>query len=272
MSASRETSTGFKQLAGWAAALLCAVCGFQLTSRLAVYSASAPLIAYLFGFACVVSSTIGVAWFVPPARWPALVGALVGVVAMVLALLSPPGQVEASPALCVLIGLLVLGTALGALIGRRIQHPSHLLFVALVSSIADVLSLTQPGGISKAIAEEPRALALLALPWPLLGSDEIAPFLGVSDVVFASLYLHASRAHALPQLRSVVALFLGFALTALLVLLLQRPIPVLPLLGVCIVLAQPRARAASAEDLRRGAWVLAALVIVIATVFLRRSQ
>lgn len=191
---------------------------------------------------------------------------------MLVALLSPPGHVEGYPSLCVLAGLLLLGTGLGALIGRRIEHPSHLLFVALVSSVADILSVTQPGGISKAIAEEPRALALLALPWPLLGSDEVAPFLGVSDVVFASLYLHASRAHVLPLLRSVVALFLGFALTAALVLLFQRPIPVLPLLGASIVLAQPRARAASAEDLRRGAWVLAALVVVIATVFLRRSQ
>lgn len=272
MSASRETSTGSKQLAAWAAALLSTLCGFQLTAWLAVYSPAAPRIAYLVGFACVVSSALGVAWFVPRARWAGLLGACAGITLMVVALLSPPGQVDAYPALCVLIGLLVLGTGLGALIGRRIQHPSHLLFVALVSSVADVLSVTQPGGISKAIADEPRALALLALPWPLLGTSEIAPFLGVSDVVFASLYLHASRAHVLPMLRSIVALFLGFAVTSALVLLFQRPIPVLPLLGASIVLAQPRARAASAEDLRRGAWVLAALALVIASVFWRRSQ
>lgn len=272
MRASRETSTGSKQLASWATALLTSVCGFRLTSWLAVYSPGAPVTAYVVGFACVVCSSLGVAWFVPSVRWAGIVGASLGALLMVVALLSPPGQMEAYPALCVLAGLLLLGTGLGALIGRRIQHPSHLLFVALVSSVADILSLTQPGGISKAIAEEPRALALLALPWPLLGSAEIAPFLGVSDVVFASLYLHASRAHVLPLLRSVGALFFGFALTAALVLLLQRPVPVLPLLGASIVLAQPRARAASAEDLRRGAWVLAALALVIATVFMRRSQ
>jgi hypothetical protein len=272
MNASPESSTGEKQLAAWAVALLLSVSGFQLTSWLAVYSPAAPLIAYLVGFACVVGSTLGVALFVPYARWAGLVGAGLGVALMAVAVLSPPDLVDAYPALCVLAGLLVLGTGLGAVIGRRIQHASHLLFVALVSSVADILSVTQPGGISKAIAEQPRALALLALPWPLLGTDEIAPFLGVSDVVFASLYLQASRAHVLPVLRSVVALFVGFALTAALVLLLQRPIPVLPLLGVSFVLAQPRARMASAEDLRRGAWVLAALAIVIATVFLRRSQ
>jgi hypothetical protein len=278
MLASRESlsifTAGSKQLAVWAAALLIPVCSFQLTSWLALYSSTAPVVAYLVGFACVVSSAIGVSLFVPTVRWAWLTGTGVACVMMLVAALSQEasstGPVDA-PALCVLTGLLVLGTGLGALVGRRIQHSSHLLFVALVSGIADTLSVVQPGGISRAIAEEPRALALLALPWPLLGSPEIAPFLGVSDVVFTSLYLHASRAHALPLLRSMLALFAGFSATAVLVLLLQRPIPVLPLLGASFVLAQPRARAASAEDLRRGAWVLAALAFVIAAVFLRRS-
>lgn len=271
MRASRETSIGSKQLSVWAAALLLSVCGFQLTAWLAVYSPVSPVVAYLFGFACVVTSALSVSLCVPSTRLSGLVVAGSGSVLMLVALLAPPGEVDAVPALCVLTGLLALGTGLGALIGRRIQHPSHLLFVALVSAVADILSVTQPGGISKAIAEEPRALALLALPWPFLGTTEIAPFLGVSDVVFASLYLHATLKHVLPLLRSLFALFAGFAATAVLVLLLQRPIPVLPLLGASIVLAQPRARAASPEDLRRGAWVLAALAFVIATVFLRRS-
>jgi hypothetical protein len=271
MRASRETSIGSKQLSVWATALLLSVGGFQLTAGLAVYSPVPPVVAYLLGFACVVMAALGMSLCVPTSRWAGIVATGSGCILILVAALAPPTQVDGSPALCVLTGLLVLGTGLGALIGRRIQHPSHLLFVALVSGVADALSVTQPGGISKAIAEEPRALALLALPWPLLGTHEIAPFLGVSDVVFASLYLHATRAHVLPLLRSVLALFCGFAVAAVLVLLLLRPIPVLPLLGASIVLAQPRARAASAEDLRRGAWVLAALAFVIATVFLRRS-
>jgi hypothetical protein len=271
MRASRETSISSKQLSVWAIALLLSVFGFQLTAWLAVYSPVSPVVAYLLGFACVVTTVLAVSLCVPSVRWAGLVVAASGFTLMMVAVLAPPNQVNGTPAVCVLTGLLALGTGLGALIGRRIQHPSHLLFVALVSSVADVLSVTQPGGISKAIAEEPRALALLALPWPFLGTHEIAPFLGVSDVVFASLYLHASLAHVLPVLRSLIALFMGFAVTAVLVLLLQRPIPVLPLLGASIVLAHPRARAASSADLRRGAWVLAALAFVIATVFLRRS-
>ncbi len=270
MLASRVSST-LQQLRKWAAVLLVSVGGFELTAWLAPYSPPAPLVAYVFGFACVVASALAVALFVPKERRALVAGSGVACLLMLTAVLAPSEKTTGYPPLCVLAGLLMLGTAIGAVIGRGIQDPSHLLFVALVSGVADVLSVMQPGGISKAIAEQPRALALLALPWPLLGVDDVAPFLGVSDVVFASLYVHATRTHDLPLVRSVLALAAAFAATAALVLIFQRPIPVLPLLGASIVLAQPRARAASAADLRRGAWVLAALAVVIATVFLRRS-
>ena len=265
------TSAGFQQLTKWAAVLLFSIGAFQLTTWLAPYSPPEPLVAYLVGFACVVAASIAVALWVPSERWALVIGSCVAALLMIAALLAPVAQVTGYPPLCVLTGLLMLGTVIGAVIGRRIQDPSHLLFVALVSAVADMLSVMQPGGISKAIADQPRALALLALPWPLLGTDAVAPFLGVSDVVFASLYVHATRTHDLPLLRSVLALIAAFAATAVLVVVWQRAIPVLPLLGVSIVLAQPRARAASAADLRRGAWVLAALAIVIVTVFLHRS-
>ena len=69
-------------------------------------------------------------------------------------------------------------------------------------------------------------------------------------------------------MRTLIA---GFALTTLCVVLFERPIPVLPWLGICFVLAQPLSRRIAAEDLRRGAWVLTVLAGVIAAWFLRRS-
>ena len=271
MPASRMTTADVQELRKWAAALIFSVCGFQLTAWLAPYSPLDPVVAYLFGFACVVASSLAVALQVPRASWALALGAAVACLSMAVALFAPADQVTGYPPLCVLTGLSMLGTAIGALIGRRIQDPSHLLFVAVVSGVADMLSVTQPGGISKAIAEQPRAPALLALPWPMLGTEDVAPFLGVSDVVFASLYVHATKTHDLPLSRSVLALVAAFMATAALVLIFVRPIPVLPLLGASIVLAQPRARAASTADLRRGAWVLAVLVVLITTVFLRRA-
>jgi hypothetical protein len=103
------------------------------------------------------------------------------------------------------------------------------------------------------------------------GSGELAPLLGVGDVVFTSLYLAATRAHALPLRRSVLALSAGYALTTALVIATERPIPVLPLMGACFVIAQPAARRVSALDRRRGAWMLTLIASALALWFLERS-
>jgi hypothetical protein len=193
-----------------------------------------------------------------------------------LALLGFAQQLSAAgisliPALCVLVGLLLLGTSVGSWVGSRIQEPGHLLFVAIVSGIADTISVTQPGGVSAAIANEPAALALLALPWPMLGTHDIVPLLGVGDVVFTSLYVSASRAHALAMPRTLLALGAGYTITTLAVIVSARPIPVLPLLGACVVLAQPAVRAISPADRKRGLWAITALACVLAVWFLRRA-
>lgn len=271
MSTRRETLSGGQQLRGWAAALVLSVSGFELTARLASYSEPPPIVGYIVGFSCVVAAALAVAMFAPRKRPIELTALAMACGLWGYAAQATPDPRPGLPALSVLLSLLLLGSQLGAMIGRRIQDPAHLLFVALVSGVADSMSVLTPGGISKTISEEPAALALLALPWPLLGTAEVAPFLGVSDVVFASLYIQATRVHGLPVRRTLFALAFGFAATALLVVFTERTIPVLPVLGVSILAAQPRARDASAQDLRRGAWVLAALAGVIATIFFRRA-
>src|SRR5262245_58929013 len=146
MPASRMTSADIQQLKKWAAGVLFSVSSFQLTAWLAPYSPLQPVVAYVFGFGCVVAVSLVVALRVPSERWALAIGIGIACLAMLAALLAPPEQAAGYPALCVLVGLSLLGTAIGAAIGRRIQDPSHLLFVALVSGVADLLSVMQPGG------------------------------------------------------------------------------------------------------------------------------
>ena len=267
----RDTWGGRDGAGAWASALAFSCAGFWLTAQLAVYSAPAPLVAYLLAFSCVVACTLGTASQVPANTRACLVGCSAGLALLVGAAFGRSRVGLSLSGAAVLVALLLIGTGVGALVGRRIQHPGHLLFVAVVSSIADVWSVTQPGGISKAIVEEPLALSLAALPWPLLGSDELAPLLGVGDVVFTSLYLAATRAHALPLRRSLLALSAAYALTTALVVFTARPIPVLPLLGACFVIAQPAARSVNALDRRRGALVLTLIASAVVLWFLQRS-
>ena len=255
----------------WVSAVALSCAGFWVTAQLGVYSPAAPILAYLLAFSCVVACTLGSAAYAPVHVRACLWGCVAGLVLLVGAALGRSLLSALLSGSGVLMGLLLLGTGIGALVGGRIQHPGHLLFVALISTLADIWSVTQPGGISKAIVEEPLALSLVALPWPMLGSSELAPLLGVGDVVFTSLYLAATRVHALPLRRSVLALAAGFAITTSLVIATERPIPVLPLLGACMLIAQPKAREVAQLDRRRGAWVLSLLACALAFWFLQRS-
>lgn len=254
----------------WLLSLGLGCSGFWVTARLAPYSALSPLSAYGVAFCCVVLCVFGASLTAPQRSAALVVGTLTGLACMAFAARMGERAGIFEP-LSVLVSLLLLGSSVGAWVGARIQHPAHLMFVALVSGIADTLSVTQPGGVSATIVEHPHALALLALPWPMLGTRDIAPLLGVGDIVFTSLYIRASRTHQLPLARTVLALALGYAITTAAVILWSRPIPVLPLLGAAMVLAQPRTRAIAPADRRRGAWVITALVGVIAVWILRRS-
>jgi hypothetical protein len=144
-----------------------------------------------------------------------------------------------------------------------------LLFVAIVSSVSDVLSVFHPSGPSNAIVQSKAALSLLALPWPMLGSDRIEAFLGVGDVVFVGLYVACSRRHELPLSRTLLALALGFALTMLVVVKLEAVLPALPVLGLSMMLAQPAARRPPVQDRARG-FAVAAVIVALAALMLLR--
>jgi hypothetical protein len=265
-----EARDWLAQSGAWLLSLASGCSVFWVTARLAPYSPLSPLSAYCVAFCCVVMCVFGASLTAPMRSRALAAGALVALLLLGFAARFGERAGMFEP-LGVLVALLLLGTSAGAWVGERIQHPAHLMFVALVSGIADTLSVTQPGGVSATIVEHPHALALLALPWPMLGTREIAPLLGVGDIVFTSLYIRAGRRHQLPLARTLLALALAYASTTAAVIIWSRPIPVLPLLGAALVLAQPQTRAIAPADRRRGAWVITALVGVIAAWILRRS-
>ncbi len=249
----------------WACWLGAAGCAAALVAGAGVLApgiALSPIAAYLVGFAAVCGQTLMVSSLAPPASARALPVLLMPAAAL-LAVQASNGM-GLWVAAAITAGLLLGGTLLGAVIGRGVQHPGHLLFVALVSGAADVFSLYSPLGPTGAVVRHPQALQLLALPWPMLGTEGIESFLGVGDVVFASLYLATSRLHRLGYARTVLALCAAFTVTAALVVAWETPIPALPILGTAVVLVHPEARRPARSDRRSGllALVLVALVAV----------
>jgi len=227
-----------------------------------------PVLGYALAFGVVAAQTLCVAWAAPTPSRTQLRLIVVPIAVVYAVYLGGASGVAA--AMIVTAGLLAAGTLLGAAIGAGIEHPGHLLFVALISSGMDALSVLHPRGLSAALVKSEAALSALAMSWPLLGTDAIAPILGVGDVVFAALYVAASRAHGLPLTRTLWALSLAFFATLCLVIAVEIPVPALPLLGLAIVAAHPQARRPRASD-RRAGWVGVGLLVIVGVVlFLTR--
>jgi hypothetical protein len=225
-----------------------------------------PVAAFAIGFGVVVASAIATALACPPLARRALWLGLIPLV--VLAWLAQSANADLRTAVVVTLALLLAGTCIGTVIGTVIEHPGHLIFVAIVSAAADAASVFHPSGPSAAIVQSKQALSLLALPWPMLGTDQIEPFLGVGDVVFTALYIASSRRHALPLWRSALGLTLGYIVTMVSVIGLEATIPALPFLGLGVVLAQPQARRPPERDRVRGYVVAAVVVCAVAALLL----
>ena len=253
----------------WLAAVGFAVLTLVVGARLAPHLSMDPMLAYLIGFCAVSAGVLAVAHALP-ARPPA--ASAVGLLVPVGALFAQhaAGGAGLGAAATVTACLLLSGSLLGGLIGSRIEHPGHLIFVAIVSSLADVFSVHHPQGISAAIVESEAALSVLALPFAMLGTPNIEPFLGVGDVVFVGLYLSAARVHGLGGRRTLGAVAAGLGLTLGAVATLQVTLPALPLLGLCVVLAHPKARKPPQQDRRRGWLVVGLLSAVLVVAFLMR--
>jgi hypothetical protein len=157
--------------------------------------------------------------------------------------------------------LLAVAWATGGAIGARIEHPGHLLPAAAVAAAADVASVTSSSGPTHAIAASERALAVLAVSFPVPGTGAVAPALGVGDLVFVALLLAAARAHGLSVLRVAGLSLAGILLAGFGSALSGRAFPALPAIGAVVVGFVPEAR-----RLRRKDRTVATLSIGVAAV------
>jgi hypothetical protein len=171
--------------------------------------------------------------------------------------------------------LVALAWSVGASIGRRVQHASHLLPACVVAASADLVSLLSPEGPSHAIAQSDRALSVLATWFPVPGGHALAPALGVGDLLFMGLVLGVARAQALPYTRTVFLCALGTALAGVAAATLGVAIPALLPIAACLIAGLPAVRALRSNERKAALWsMLIAGSVALASIarnFLVRS-
>jgi hypothetical protein len=198
----------------------------------------------------------------PLPRWVISLSAL----ALLMWLANVPAAPWSAALLTVALGVGV--TLVGGAIGAAIERPAHLAAVGLVSAIADLWSVFDPGAPSAKLAEkalaEPEKLSPFALPFPLLGTPLIPAVIGAGDVLFVALYVAAFRAHELPTRKLFAALALAFAAGLGVLLVTLRPIPLLPLLAAAVLACEPSTRSLERREWRTVLSVCALMLAVIA--------
>ncbi|MET0595515.1 MAG: hypothetical protein ABW133_22640 [Polyangiaceae bacterium] len=183
----------------------------------------------------------------------------VAVAALLLAVLAWRGATGRALPIVVDAALVAAAWGIGTSIGRRIEHPGHLLPACVVVASADAASVVSSFGPSHAIAESERALSVVAIAFPVPGTTSFAPALGVGDLVFVALVLGAMAAHDLSITRGALLAWAGAMLAGLGSALLAVPIPALVPIAAAMVVGVPEARRVRAREKR-----VAAVAMVIA--------
>jgi hypothetical protein len=166
--------------------------------------------------------------------------------------------------------LLCVAWALGASLGRRVQHPAHLFPACVVAACADVVSLLSPEGPSHAVAKSERALSVLAIWFPVPGTREIAPALGVGDLLFVAFVLGVARAHRLGYGRAIVCCAVGIALAGGAAAGFGVAVPALVPIAATIIIGMPSIRRLRVAD-RRAAHLSMLIAASLALITLTRS-
>jgi len=199
-----------------------------------------------FGVASVAVSAIAIGARRAPSGWHTLAFDATAAAALVVV----AAMRWSSPWFSVVVdaALVAIGCATGALVGHRVQHAGHLLPACCVASAADIFSVTSSTGVTRMIAENERALSVLALSFPVPGTHQVAPTLGLGDLIFGALLLGTAARHALPYARTALLVFLGVMSAGLLSARFALPVPAIPTISAAVLIGIPGARRVARKD------------------------
>ena len=161
------------------------------------------------------------------------------------------------------------GRTIGRAIGERIASPGHVFPAAVIAAAADIASVLSPEGPTAQLVASERAVGLFVLAAAVPGTAEIAPLLGVGDVIFVALLFGVAAHHEIPAPRTAVAAGLGIASAFAISAITASAVPALPTIGLLAVLFEPRFRRLEPHEKRTATIGIVIAVFLVAVVVLR---
>jgi len=134
-----------------------------------------------------------------------------------------------------LINLALLGIAWsgGVLLSGVIKKASYLIPLVAAAGIADIWSVGW--GVTSEIVKSKTAMNYLLFSFPVAGK-EILPLIGVTDFVFATLFLTLAHRFNMPIISTRILLAAAFILSITVAVWCGIGVPVLPVMGVLFII------------------------------------
>ncbi len=134
-----------------------------------------------------------------------------------------------------LINLALLGIAWsgGILLSGVIKKASYLIPLVVSAGIADIWSVGW--GVTSEIVQSKTAMNYLLFSFPVAGK-EILPLIGVTDFVFATLFLTLAYRFDMPIRTTRILLVSAFILSVTVAVWCGIGVPVLPVMGVLFII------------------------------------
>ncbi len=169
------------------------------------------------------------------------------------------------------INLALMGIAFcgGLLLSDLIKKPSYIIPLAVAAGLADIWSVTH--GVTNEVVQSRAAMNFLLFSFPAPGKG-VAPIIGVTDFVFAAMFLSLSRKFDFPMARTRLLLAASFVLSVGVAVIGGFGVPVLPVMGVLFIIGNhAHVRITDPKEKRDAALGLLIIVLALAAVSLIRS-
>ncbi len=139
----------------------------------------------------------------------------------------------------ILISALCLITAaavIGRIISVRIDEKQYILPLCLMAAIADLWSVFY-GVTSEMVTQKAAALNYLLVRYPFIGAGDLRQFIGISDFLFASIFMGAALNFKMNVKKTYISFIFGLLLTFSLVVITNKGIPAIPILAFTFIAA-----------------------------------
>jgi hypothetical protein len=187
-------------------------------------------------------------------RWVKLtssVAALFGMTLLFAALVHYTNQLPfhflLSP-LLIDIGLLGIGCHIGKIIALGVNQRSYLAPLSLVASVADLWSVW--GGPTHVLLKQTTYWNYFLITYPLLGTNQILPTLGLGDITFLALYFSLIPQYNLRVRLTSWSIIVAFSGCFLLSLLAGKGLPVIPFISAAFLIVNWNQLEFKKEDIR----------------------